>query len=403
MDVRVAIVGAGPAGALLGYLLASRGIDTLLIERQSDFEREFRGEFLMPSGIRALNSAGFDLETIAHRTPEQITVFMKGRSFLTVRIADFAEINPHQPMPTAVSQPELLEGLVALGESTGHLDFRRGTTVRRIELQNDGSRRLHVRTEAGDEILDVPYLIGSDGRGSVCRRSLAPKVLTRGAPLDVVWFKMPYPKAWEKPAARIEIGRGHLMIVLPSADGLLQMAWVIVKGTYGDLKSRNVEEWADEMTPHTDPELAAHIQEHRDALSRPFLLRAAADYVRGWASSGALLIGDAAHTMSPVGAQGINIALRDAIVAANELVPALQKGSDLDLAAAKIEGLRSPEINRIQRIASLPPRFALGRTVFHDGVRRMIPYLAQAGIRSGRGAGGAMSFMNGVTDVELEI
>ena len=414
MNARVAVVGAGPAGALLSFLLSSRGIDTLLIERQSDFSREFRGEVLMPSGVRALEEAGFDLARVSTRTPAEVQVFMNRRRFLTLRPSALAgglpDSDPRAALPMAVSQPELLESLVGLAEATGHCDFRRGTAVRRIEVQPDGSRVLHVRHEdaEGDatETIRVPYLIGSDGRGSVCRRSLAPRVRVRGTPLDIVWFKIPYPEAWNEPIGRLEVGRGHLLISFPSPDGLLQLAWVIVKGTYGELKQRTALEWADEMSRYTDPELSAHLQEHRDALSRPFLLRAVTDRVRGWAAPGSLLIGDAAHTMSPVGAQGINIGLRDAIVAANELVPAFQKDAaieEVNAAASRVEELRGPEVDRIQAFASLPPRIILGRTPFHEGVRRLIPYVAKWALARTGGGGGASAFLNGVTKVELRV
>ena len=135
MDARVAVVGAGPAGALLSYLLASRGIDTLLIERQSDFAREFRGELLMPSGIRALESAGFDLASVATRRPGEIKAFMNGRPFLTLRPAELAVADSEEPLPTAVSQPELLEALVKKSQATAHFELRRGTTVRRISSE----------------------------------------------------------------------------------------------------------------------------------------------------------------------------------------------------------------------------------------------------------------------------
>lgn len=400
MHTQVAIVGAGPAGALLSLILSSRGIDTLLLERQSDFSREFRGEFLMPSGVRALDSAGFDLSEVATRAPSVVHAYINRRPFLTFRLDDVAA----RDRPTAVSQPQLLERLVELAQATGHCEFRRGTTVRRIERDADDTHALLVRSEAGDgdETIRVPYVIGSDGRGSVCRRSFAPRVRTRGTPMDVVWFKLPYPQEWPEPGARIELGSGRLMIVLPSADGLLQMAWVIAKGSYGDLKRRSVAEWADEMARHTDPELADHLRKHREALSRPFLLRAVADRVRGWAAPGSLLIGDAAHTMSPVGAQGINLALRDAIVAANELVPAFRKGTGVDEAAARIEKLRAPEIDQIQRMAAIAPRIVLGRTPIHEGLRRLLAFVAPRAIERAGASVLGVAF-NGVTDVELTV
>ena len=400
MDAPVVIVGGGPAGALLGWLLSSRGIDTLLLERQSDFSREFRGELLMPSGLRALEAAGVELDAVGHATPERVQAILNGRPFFDLDTTSLAA-----PRPTAISQPDLLETLVTRATATGHFELRRGTTVRRIERDGDGQTSLHLRSEGrdGEELLRTRFLVGADGRGSICRRSAAPTVETRSLPLDVVWFKMPYPAGWKRPLARFEIGRGQLLIVVQSADGLLQMAWVIVKGSYGELKSRSHAEWVDAMAPHTDDELRAHLESHRDQISRPFLLNAVADCVVGWSSPGMLLIGDAAHTMSPVGGQGVNLALRDAIVAANELVPALREGRDVGAAAARIEPQRRPEIDLIQRLASLPPRIVMGRTPLHELARRTIAQLA--GTRLGRSRGGRVLslFLDGVRPVELVV
>ena len=398
MDAPVVIVGAGPAGALLGFLLSSRGIDTLLLERQSDFSREFRGELLMPSGLRALESAGIDLDSVSHCTPQRVQAILNGHRFLDLDTSIL-----ESPRPTAVSQPELLEALVSRANATGHFELRRGTTLRRIEHDGDGMTSLHLRGEAqdGEDLLRTRVGVGADGRGSICRRSTDPTIQNRSLPLDVVWFKMPYPSSWTQPQARFEMGRGHLLIVVQAADGLLQMAWIIVKGSYGELKSRSHAQWIDARAPHTDDELREHLESHRDQITRPFLLNAVADCVLGWSSPGMLLIGDAAHTMSPVGGQGLNLALRDAILAANELVPALRAGRDIDAAAARVEALRRPEIDQIQRLASLPPRIVMGRTPLHELARRTIAHLA--GTRLGRSRGGRVMslFLDGVQPVEL--
>ncbi|MEM9174345.1 MAG: FAD-dependent monooxygenase, partial [Myxococcota bacterium] len=157
MDHRVTIVGAGPAGALLAWLLSSRGIETLLLERQSDFAREFRGEVLMPSGLRALDAAGVALPDEALLPLSVFEGWMNGRPFVNVRLdGDGRETRP----PTAISQPKLLEQLVAMSEETGRFALRRGTTVRRIERTADGRATLHVRDAGGESTLDAGFLIG---------------------------------------------------------------------------------------------------------------------------------------------------------------------------------------------------------------------------------------------------
>ncbi len=400
MDARIAIVGAGPAGALLSYLLSSRGIETLLIERQTDFSREFRGEILMPSGIRALGEAGFPLDDVATRVPEILSGYLNRKPFITIDSARFGDL-----APTAVSQPELLESLVARAAKTGSFELRRGHSVRGLSRDSDGSFsvRLAVSGRDHEETIRVPYLIGADGRSSIVRRRLDHRVRERKNPLDVVWFKMPFPTTWKETHLRFEIGHGHLLIAVPSPDGLLQVAWVIPKGSYGALKKRGIEQWIDAMSDHADPELAAHLRAHRNDFSRPFLLDVITDRVAGWAKPNSLLIGDAAHTMSPVGGQGLNLALRDAIVAANLLVPAIREGRNIDEAAAGVETLRGPEIDRIQMLAAIPPRIMMGRTVMHGLASRVIARLAGTRLAQLGGGGIASSFLDGVTDVHLSV
>ncbi|MEM7411314.1 MAG: FAD-dependent monooxygenase [Myxococcota bacterium] len=398
MDHRVVVVGAGPAGALLGYLLASRGVDTLLLERQTDFAREFRGEILMPSGLRALEDAGVSLDTVSTSTPERIEAFHNDHQFVDLSLEDLAP-----PLPMAVSQPELLEHLVALGERTGHLELWRGAAVRGVERES-GKTRLRVKRTGEDREheLCTPFLIGADGRASVVRKRLAPRVRRTSLPMDVVWFKMPYPD-WPEARGRVVLGRGHLMIAVRSPDGLFQVAWVILKGTYGELKSKDVATWVEEMADHADPELASHLRANAGALSRPFLLDAVSDRVVGWAQPGTLLVGDAAHTMSPVGGQGLNVALRDAIVAANALVPALRAERGVDAAAASVEAERAREVDLLQRLQALPPRLLLGRSLLHEWARRGVAALVGSGRVAARDRPPARFFLDGVSPVALRV
>ena len=400
MEAQVVIVGAGPAGALLAYLLSSRGIETILIERQTDFSREFRGEVLMPSGIRALQEAGFSLERISTSAPDTFEGYLNGRCFIKIEGMTLGPVRP-----TAVSQPEMLESLVALSEETGAFQLRRGNTVRGLVRENDGSISLRLATAGSDheETIRVPYLIGADGRNSIVRKRLGPTVRKRSTPLDVVWFKLPYPESWSDSRFRFEIGNGHLLIAARAPDGLLQVAWVILKGTYGELRARGIDEWIDAMSGHADPELAAHLIQNRARFSRPFLLDTVTDRVLGWSTPNTLLIGDAAHTMSPVGAQGLNLALRDAIVTANVLVPAFRVNGNLDEAATRVEALRGPEIDRIQWLAAFPPRLVMGRTRLHDAARRGVALLANSRFARTRAVRAGSIVFDGVTTVQLTV
>ena len=179
----------------------------------------------------------------------------------------------------------------------------------------------------------------------------------------------------------------------------------IFKGTFGDLRKQGIEKWVEEMAGHVPPSLSDHLRENTTALTHPFLLSTQADYVRRWSIPGALVIGDAAHTMSPVGGQGINIALRDAAVAANCLVPALRQGAGfeaLDVAAARVQELRGPEVVTVQRMQSMPPRVILARTWWAEILRTLPELLRFAPARALAGRA-LQPFAMGTTEVKLEV
>ena len=246
--------------------------------------------------------------------------------------------------------------------SRGFVFHRRGV-VR--ELLQENGRVVGVRAilEEGEHNLRADLVIGTDGRSSIVRRRGGYAWESADLPMDIVWCKLPWPDVW---AGRCEfhayLAEGHLLVLLAAPDGLLQVGWVILKGTYRDLRERGVPGWLNHLAGLVEPEIREHFRSHADDPMRPFVLDAQADRVRGWSRPGVLLLGDAAHTMSPVGAQGINVALRDAVVAANHLVEPLRSGASLeaiDAAAARIEAERGPDIDAIQALAARPPRLVL--------------------------------------------
>jgi len=401
----VIVVGAGPAGAVLANLLATRGVRTTLLERQSDFAREFRGEVVLPSGIEALRTLDIDpaLEKVPQIQPESFELYVNGKRVLRVDTAlqDFEGLRPR-----VYSQPALLETVVAETAARTDLVFERGASVK--ELLHEGSRiaGVRVRTPSGERRLTADLVIGCDGRASVVRRQAPLEVSSEELPMDIVWFKIPAPANWQgKASARFCLGRGHLFICYVTWDGMLQTAWVIEKGSFGALRERGVDEWAEEMALHVPEDLSNHVLLHKDQLVHPFLLSTAADRVRRWSVPGALVLGDAAHTMSPVGGQGINIALRDAVVAANHLVPVLRDGGGLealDEASKRIEAERMPEVKRIQTMQALPPRIMLPRTRGAE-LARKIPNLLRFRFAQWFAARGVRPVLNGVTKVKLRV
>ena len=404
--MKVAIVGAGPAGAALALLLARRGVGVVLVERHTDFAREFRGEGLLPGGVDALQQMGLGaaLDALPQSRVERIEVYQRKRRVLAVDLGESAGLAAG---PRFVSQPALLELLVA--EASRHPGFRieRGFTVR--DLLREGPRVRGVRgdTTAGAREIAADYVIGADGRASAVRRRAGLERPRAAQSFDVVWFKLPLPEfLGSGRVARAYLGRGHFCLLFPAPDGRLQIGWVIEKGSFGELRAHGIGEWLSQLMAHVTPDLASHLERCRDGLEHPFLLDVVCDHLEEWSAPGVLLLGDAAHPMSPVGAQGINIALRDALVAANHLGPCLVAGegpAELDAAARRVVCERLPEVKTIQRIQGLPPKLLFQRSrASRFLVGSVLPLLARTGLAGVLFRSSFRRFALGTLDVKLE-
>lgn len=400
---RVVIVGAGPAGATLAYLLARRGIDVLLIERQRDFSREFRGEVLFPGGLEPFVQMGLReaLDAVPHIEICAAELYVNGKKRLR---AEFGAEQFNGLLPRWTSQPALLEMLVAECGRFASFRFERGTRVRDL-VEQDGRIVGVLLADEREERADL--VVGADGRTSIVRRRSGIPVSQDPIPMDIVWCKLPKPPYLDgDPHLRAFVGGGHLLIAAPAYDDRLQVAWIIAKGRYSDIRERGMPACLDQMAAQVSPDLAEHIRRHRKDSINPFLLSTVSDRVEHWSKPGMLLIGDAAHTMSPVGAQGLNIAIRDAVVAANHLVPAFASGATaevIDTAARAIEAERLPEVSLIQRRQAAPPKVVLRDTWWARLVLMVAPRLLGMDVARARRGTMFRDFAFGVTDVNVRV
>ena len=346
----VVVVGGGPAGALTAYLAASAGLRVTLIERHQDFEREFRGEVLMPSGLHMFERVGLKdaFERVPQHEIEGADLYWRAQR---IRSFDFTG-------PRSISQPALLAMLVEEAGKFPGFRLRMGTGAR--GLLRDHGRVVGVETEDGPVAGD--YVIGADGRFSALRRAAGLQAKGAAQSFDVVWGSVPGDGT---ACLRAYLGAGHLALAVPTAAGRLQVGWVVPKGGYGELKRQGFHAWVDEMSSHVDTGLASHLRAHRDEFEHPTLLSVVCNRLDEWSLPGLLLIGDAAHPMSPVGAQGINIALRDAVVVGNHVLAALASGAGpdaVDEAAKLVEDEREVEVRAIQDAQQRAPAFIFGAT-----------------------------------------
>ena len=348
--MHVLIVGSGPAGASLSYLLARHGVAVTLLERESDFARTFRGEGLMPSGVDALMQMGlYDLlDTMPTKNLESWDIYVKSRKVM--RVEEPVEELGDRAM-RIIPQVHFLEGIVERAAKFDSFTLRRDVRVRDL-VRNDGRVvGVEAATPDGDEVIEADYVVGCDGRGSLVRTKCAMELEKYPDGYDVLWFKMPSPESM------IEHCRMYLMAsnvgmgaAYTSWDDRLQFALLQMKG---ERHERSPEEWAEVMAGPAPQWLGDHIRSVAGQFEGPVRLNVITGRAKEWSEPGVMLLGDSAHPMAPIRAQGINTALRDAIVAANHLIPAIKGGgepSTLDDAGRAVQLEREPEIRRSQQL-----------------------------------------------------
>lgn len=350
--MKILVVGAGPAGAAMALLLARCGLGVTLVERETSFERVFRGEGLMPLGIDALFEIGLRgvLESIPSRRLQSWNIWIDGEEVFVIPepIDELGE-----RAMRVVSQPALLEKMVEEAGRYPSFSFECGTRVHNL-IHDAGDRIVgaELRTDDGTREVRADLVIGTDGRGSLVRTRAGLQLELLPEQYDVLWFKMPAPEALREGCSFMiaVAAKQHPAICYTSWDGRIQYGLIMPKGGLKELREKD---WVSESVRSAPRWLAEHVFARRGEIEGPTRLNVVVGRSRMWTVPGVLLLGDAAHPMSPVRAQGINLALRDAIVAANHLVPILKNGAQpgaLDAACRAVQAEREPEIVRAQKL-----------------------------------------------------
>jgi 2-polyprenyl-6-methoxyphenol hydroxylase-like FAD-dependent oxidoreductase len=375
----VVIVGAGPAGASLTYLLARRGVSVTLLERHPDFERAYRGEGLQPSGVDAFRQMGLAsaLARLPQATVDTIELYQNARLRARIATAAFGLSG------TFVSQPAMLDMLVS--EARRFPGFRLEMAANVRELIQDGNRVAGVRadTPAGPQEFRADLVVGTDGRHSITRKRGAFAELATPQEFDILWARVPFPDFWpSRTTVRLELGAGFITGGIPASDGRLQVGFTIAKGAYKQLRADPTADWIELLLGRVSPDLAGFLRQHRDTLNRAVVLDVIVGRLTTWTAPGLLLLGDAAHPMSPIGGQGLNVALRDSLVAANHLCPLLAQGATsaaIDDAARRVAEERLPEIVALQEHQSRQAHTFLGDRWGSKLALRLLPWLARTG------------------------
>jgi 2-polyprenyl-6-methoxyphenol hydroxylase-like FAD-dependent oxidoreductase len=321
MKVRCCIVGGGPAGMMLGYLLGRAGIDVVVLEKHADFFRDFRGDTVHPSTLQVMDELGLidGFLKLPHQRLQKMEGLFGGA---TVRLADLSRLKVKYPFIAFMPQWDFLNFLRESGKRFASLKVMMSTEA--TDLIEDGGRVAGVRAETPEGMLDIEadLTIACDGRHSLVRERAGLATEEIGAPMDVLWFRAgKTANETESVFARVEPGR--MMVTFDRGD-YWQCAYIIAKGQYDAVKARGLPALLDDVA-RVAPILKSGLADVK-SWNDVKLLTVAINRLTRWTRPGLLCIGDAAHAMSPMGGVGVNLAVQDAVATANLLAAKLVNG-----------------------------------------------------------------------------
>jgi 2-polyprenyl-6-methoxyphenol hydroxylase-like FAD-dependent oxidoreductase len=334
------VVGGGPAGMMLGFLLARAGVSVAVLEKHADFLRDFRGDTVHPSTLELIHELGLSDEFLAlpHRKVERFGVDIGGKH---VQIVDLTHLPTHCKYIALMPQWDFLSFLAKQG--SGYETFDLHMQAEATDLVEEEGRIVGVRakTPQGELSVKADLVVACDGRHSTLRQKAGMKSDDFGAPMDALWFRVS--RKQSDPAETFgRIDAGAMLVMLDRGE-YWQCAYVIPKGGFERVKSEGIETFRSRVRA-LSPFLTDRMTELR-SFDDVKLLTVVVDLLRQWWRPGLLLIGDAAHAMSPVGGVGINIAVQDAVAAANRLAAPLRTGQ-----------VKSSDLEAIQRRRFWPAR-----------------------------------------------
>ncbi|MDQ4004195.1 MAG: FAD-dependent oxidoreductase [Actinomycetota bacterium] len=339
------VAGGGPGGTVLALLLARKGVDVTLLEAHQDFDREFRGDTLHPSVMEVMDQLGLAerLLELRHTEVRSLTLQTSAGQF---RPVDFGRLKTRFPYITMLPQTSFLEFITEEAKRYSNFRLVMGARVRELVEEDGVIRGARYEGHDGKHEVRAVLTVGVDGRGSRVRRLAGFEPIKTSPPMDVLWFRLP--REQEDPEdAILRFGRGHIAVLLDRFD-YWQAGYVIPKGAYPELRAEGIESLRRSFA-ELIPEFAdrvGHLEDWRQAS----LLSVESSRCPRWYRPGLLLIGDAAHVMSPVGGVGINYAIQDAVTAANVLAEPLKASQE------RLMDLDERYLAAVQRRRELPTR-----------------------------------------------
>jgi 2-polyprenyl-6-methoxyphenol hydroxylase-like FAD-dependent oxidoreductase len=339
-SVRCCIAGGGPAGMMLGLLLARADVDVVVLEKHADFLRDFRGDTIHPSTLEVVHELGL-LERLLTLPHQKVSRIKAQFGDLAVTVADFSSLSTHCRFVAFMPQWDFLNFLAEEAARYSTFQLWRQADVTGLIEEEGAVVGLRANTSDGPLEVRADLVVGADGRHSIVRAKAGLSIEEFGAPMDVLWFRLSR-RASDPgdPVGRFDAGR--IFIMLNRGD-YWQCGFVIPKGSRDQLQEQGLPAFRDAVA-QLAPYVADRVGELRDW--EPIkLLTVQVDRLRQWYRPGLLCIGDAAHAMSPVGGVGINLAIQDAVATANLLAVPLRDGS-----------VTTEDLRRVQQRREWPTR-----------------------------------------------
>jgi 2-polyprenyl-6-methoxyphenol hydroxylase-like FAD-dependent oxidoreductase len=330
------VVGGGPAGIMLGYLLARAGVDVTVLEKHKDFIRDFRGDTIHPSTLELLHELGL-LQDFLQLPHQKVTSVRAQFAESSLELANLRGLKTRCPYIALMPQWDFLNFLAERGGRYPGFDLRMEHEA--VDLIHEGNRvrGVTVRTPGGIQYLWANLVIACDGRHSAMRAAAGFPVHEIGVPIDVLWFRIS--RNPDDPAEQVlgNINYGKVLILIDRGD-YFQAGLIIRKGSFAGIKQDGLAAFRETIA-RIAPRLAGRVEEITD-WDQVKLLTVQINRLRRWHRPGLLCIGDAAHAMSPAFGVGINLAIQDAVAAANLLADALRQERSTDALLADVQRRR---------------------------------------------------------------
>jgi 2-polyprenyl-6-methoxyphenol hydroxylase-like FAD-dependent oxidoreductase len=346
---------------MLGFLLARAGIDVCVLEKHKDFLRDFRGDTIHPSTLELMHELGLLDEFL--KLPHQKVLELAGQvGGETVTLADFTHLPTHCKFLAFMPQWDFLNFIAEKAKAFSQFHLKMSAEVIDIVEENGLVTGVRAKTQDGDLEIHADLIVGADGRSSTLRERAGLQVINLGAPMDVMWMRLSHlPSDPKQTFGHVDAGKIFVML---DREQYWQCAYVIPKGSADKVREKGLAAFRQEIV-QLSPFLGERVEELRDWKDIS-LLTVSVDRLSQWSRPGLLCIGDAAHAMSPIGGVGINLAIQDAVAAANILAPIFMDGRPSESELAEVQRRREFPTRATQRMQTLVQNHVLARVLRSD-------------------------------------